>query len=531
MEAYFQVAKELAAQFEECTVTRIPREENTDADALAVITSKTDEDVRRVIPVEFIKKPSIRLRNLAARPTKKARGTQAEASNPEPAEPACSPPIVTTPPETAHPGNPSPETSRPELNKTTSTGTDTPSPPEAPESTDQDQDIASNPESTSPTDVTVHREIQQTHPETATTAPSKPDGPLPMKTSTSDPALSEIAHLEVEETARIPLLPTCPSKPATTTSTQPTEADGQPAQSDKEILTKGEAEEKEYGCDTPWMDQIRGYIADGELPKDKWAARKLRAQAARYVLLDGNVYKWRFSGPLLACVEEKKARQVMEEIHSGSCGNHSGGRALAIRIKRHGYFWPTMIQDCEKFSSHCEKCQRHAPMIHQPTELLSSITSPYPFMRWAMDIVGPLHPSRQKRYLLVLTDYFSKWVEAESYSSIKDRQVEKFIWKNIICRHGVPYGVVTDNGSQFISAKFDIFCDKWKIRLSKSTPQCPQGNGQAESTNKTLIEGLKKRLDEKKGRWADELEGILWSYRTTPRRATGETPFALVYGT
>ena len=76
-------------------------------------------------------------------------------------------------------------------------------------------------------------------------------------------------------------------------------------------------------------------------------------------------------------------------------------------------------------------------MIHQPTELLSSITSPYPFMRWAMDIVKPLHPSRQKRYLLVLTNYFSKWVEAESYSSIKDKQVEKFIWKNIICRSGL----------------------------------------------------------------------------------------------
>ncbi|KFK24358.1 hypothetical protein AALP_AAs56437U000100, partial [Arabis alpina] len=140
MEAYLQVAKELAAQFEECTVTRIPREENTDADALAVVASKTDEDVRRVIPVEFIKKPSIRLRNLAnvvtrsqaakhkaqgdltepvhlepakaSRPTKKARGTPAEPTNPEPAEPACSPPIVTNPPETAHPGNPSPVTAR-----------------------------------------------------------------------------------------------------------------------------------------------------------------------------------------------------------------------------------------------------------------------------------------------------------------------------------------------------------------------------------------------------------------------------------
>ncbi|KFK32352.1 hypothetical protein AALP_AA6G230500 [Arabis alpina] len=290
-------------------------------------------------------------------------------------------------------------------------------------------------------------------------------------------------------------------------------------------------EEPECGCDKPWMDQIRAYIISGKLPNSKWAAHKVQKQAARYVLLDNNIYRRGFSFPLLTCVEGQDAKQVMEEVHSGSCGNHSGGRALAIKIKRHGHFWPTIVNDCVKFSAKCERCQRHAPKIHQPTEKLSSVDSPYPFMRWAMDIVGPLHASKQKRFLLVLTDYFSKCVEAEAYASIKDAQVESFVWRNIICRHGIPFEIVTDNGSQFISNRFETFCAKWKIRLSKSTPRHPQGNGQAEAINKTILDGLKKRLDAKTGRWADELEGVLWSHRTTPRHATGETPFALVYGT
>ena len=126
-----------------------------------------------------------------------------------------------------------------------------------------------------------------------------------------------------------------------------------------------------------------------------------------------------------------------------------------------------MIKDCEKISKRCEKCQRHAPTIHQPAELLSSISSPYPFMRWSMDIIGPMHPSKQKKLVLVLTDYFSKWIEAESYASIKDAQVENFVWKHILCRHGIPYEIVTDNGSKFISTRFQGFCDKWGIRLSK----------------------------------------------------------------
>ncbi|XP_024007922.1 uncharacterized protein LOC112083931 [Eutrema salsugineum] len=119
---------------------------------------------------------------------------------------------------------------------------------------------------------------------------------------------------------------------------------------------------------------------------------------------------------------------------------------------------------------------------------------------------------------------------AESYAKIQAIDVKKFIWKNIICRHGLPYEIVTDNGPQFISDVFEDFCAKWKIRLSKSTPRYLQGNGQAEATNKTILDGIKKRLEAKKGLWADELDGVLRSHRTTPRRSTNKTPFSLSHG-
>ncbi|XP_013658791.1 uncharacterized protein LOC106363622 [Brassica napus] len=248
-------------------------------------------------------------------------------------------------------------------------------------------------------------------------------------------------------------------------------------------------DQSEYSCDSPWLEPIRAYIINGMLPTEKWAARKIKTQAARYVTVEGEIYKWRFSGPLMACAEGEKPRRVMEEVHSGSCGNHSGRRSFAVKIKRHGYYWPTMIKDYEKFARKCVKCQRHAPTINQPAEVLSSISSPYPFMRWSKDIVGPLHDSKQRRFLLVLTDFFSKWVEADAYASIKDVQVENFIWKNIITRHRVPYEIVTDNGSQFISTRFEAFCEKWKIRLTKLTPRYPQCNGQAKTTNKPSSTG------------------------------------------
>ena len=67
------------------------------------------------------------------------------------------------------------------------------------------------------------------------------------------------------------------------------------------------------------------------------------------------------------------------------------------------------------------------------SETLNPITSPWPFTQWGMDIVGPLPTTTvQKKFLLIATNYFSKWVEAEAYASIKDKDVTKFVWKNSV---------------------------------------------------------------------------------------------------
>ena len=135
-----------------------------------------------------------------------------------------------------------------------------------------------------------------------------------------------------------------------------------------------------------------------------------------------------------------------------------------------------------------------------------------------------------KRYLLVGTDYFTKWVKAELLANIRDVDAKKFIWKNIVTRFGVPRTLISDNGLQFDSKAFRRYCNELGIANRYSTPAYPQGNGQAEAINKVIVNGLKKRLDDAKGRWVEELPHVLWTYRTTPRRSTGETPFSMTYG-
>uniref|UniRef100_A0A2N9EKS9 Integrase catalytic domain-containing protein n=1 Tax=Fagus sylvatica TaxID=28930 RepID=A0A2N9EKS9_FAGSY len=148
-----------------------------------------------------------------------------------------------------------------------------------------------------------------------------------------------------------------------------------------------------------------------------------------------------------------------------------------------------------------------------------------------MDLVSPLpRATGNRRWLIVATDYFTKWVQAEPLANIRDKDSIKFFWKNIITRFGMPKTIISDNGMQFTSKPFMKYCSELGIRNIYSSPVYPQSNGQAEASNKTVLDGIKKRLEDAKGRWVEELSNVLWTFRTTPRRSTGETPFSLAYG-
>lgn len=171
-------------------------------------------------------------------------------------------------------------------------------------------------------------------------------------------------------------------------------------------------------------------------------------------------------------------------------------------------------------------------MIHQPLGELHYLTSPWPFAQWGLDIVEPFPKALGNVcYLITATDYFTKWVEARPLANIRDVDTKKFIWESIITRFGIPYSLISDNGTQFNSEAFKEYWKGFGIRNVYSSVGYPQANGQAEVTNKVIVDGLKKRLEQAKGRWVEELPAILWAYRTSPRRSTRESPFALAYRT
>ena len=280
------------------------------------------------------------------------------------------------------------------------------------------------------------------------------------------------------------------------------------------------------------MYPIWDYLIDGRLLDDPKEASKIRTGSAKFTNHKGSLYKRGFFTPILKCIAGKDANYVLKEVHEGVCGNHIGARTLAGKVLRQGYYWPTMLRDATDLVRKCRICQEHAKISHLPSEPLTSITSPWPFQQWGLDILGPLPIGKgQCKFITIAVDYFTKWAETEPLATITEQKIRNFMWRSIICRFGIPRALVSKNGKQFDNAKFRDFCAELGIKNYFSSPAHPQSNGQAEVTIRTLKATLKTKFEDLKSKWVEYLTEVLWAYRTTRKSTTQETPFTLAFGT
>jgi hypothetical protein len=139
-----------------------------------------------------------------------------------------------------------------------------------------------------------------------------------------------------------------------------------------------------------WARSVVKYLKNGQLPDDKREARKIKMQLVQYTLIGEILYRRGYTLTLLKCLSTTEAEYVLKEIHEGVCGSHSGGRMLAHKVVRAGYYWPMMNRELMEMVRRCDKCQRFAKLHTNPPAVLSSVSSPLPFDQWGVDIVGPM---------------------------------------------------------------------------------------------------------------------------------------------
>ncbi|XP_024025977.1 uncharacterized protein LOC112092912 [Morus notabilis] len=195
-----------------------------------------------------------------------------------------------------------------------------------------------------------------------------------------------------------------------------------------------------------WMMPLIQYLMDARLPDNKDEARRVRYRAARYLLYDSLLYRRGYSTPLQQCLDNTEAQKVLQEIHEGVCGNHTRGQSLALKVLRQGYYWPTLKKDAFQYARCYDKCQRYATIPRAPPENLTSILSPWPFAKWGVDLIGPLHVAPGGfKFAIIAVDYYMKWAEAKALTTTTEATCTKFMWDNIVCRFGVPQSIVSDN--------------------------------------------------------------------------------------
>ncbi|PRQ34476.1 putative ribonuclease H-like domain-containing protein [Rosa chinensis] len=166
-----------------------------------------------------------------------------------------------------------------------------------------------------------------------------------------------------------------------------------------------------FELDVPLGDW-RFYIIQHLLMKtDGGGSRKIRMLSSKFTIKNGELLR---KSPdddlLLRCLGSEDAQLVMAEVHEGICGAHQAGIKMRWLIRRHGCYWPTILKDCIEYARGCAPCQLHGSIQRVPAFPMNPIVKPWPFQGWAMDIIGQISPpsSKQHRWILVATDYFTK---------------------------------------------------------------------------------------------------------------------------
>uniref|UniRef100_A0A2N9EI75 Uncharacterized protein n=1 Tax=Fagus sylvatica TaxID=28930 RepID=A0A2N9EI75_FAGSY len=229
---------------------------------------------------------------------------------------------------------------------------------------------------------------------------------------------------------------------------------------------------------TDWRVPFLEYFLGGILPQTHKEVYRLKRLASRYFVEGGTLFRKGYHGEPLRCLSISESQMVMKEAHAGECGEHQGKKRFYQRLLTLGYYWPTMKKDTADFHR----------VFYQ---------------------VG----------------------EAVSLRKTTGAAVANFIREHIITHFGIPYKLISDNGTPFVNKDVRELLEHYRVKHRRSTPYYPQGNGQAKATNRMLLRILSKMVFDYGSNWNSHLVDVLCAYRSSPKTATGFTPFSLVYGT
>uniref|UniRef100_A0A8C2FFZ9 Gypsy retrotransposon integrase-like protein 1 n=1 Tax=Cyprinus carpio TaxID=7962 RepID=A0A8C2FFZ9_CYPCA len=221
---------------------------------------------------------------------------------------------------------------------------------------------------------------------------------------------------------------------------------------------------------------------------------------------------------------------VLNQLHSSVTGGHLGIQKLQEEV-RDRFYWPGWFADVRPWCRECVDCGSRKMHGKPPCAPMNPSVTSRPHERIALDILGPLpETSKKHRYILVASDYFSKWTEAFPLPNQEAQTVAGVLVGKWICRFGTPRSIHSDQGRNFESTLFKELCRLLDMSKTRSSPYHPQSNGLVERFNRTLLTMLSLFVDENQTNWDCLLPYVMMAYRSSVHTSTGFTPYKILFG-
>ena len=234
----------------------------------------------------------------------------------------------------------------------------------------------------------------------------------------------------------------------------------------------------------------------------------------------------------LVVIPRDSRNEILEHLHDSKVtGGHFAFAKTLDRIRQR-FWWPHMRKDVDLWIKGCKECAARSTAGRKRIGDLQPIVVGIRFAKVAADILGPITRVREtgNKYILVLTDYFTKYVVTVPLSTITAADVAKAFVEKWVLRFGAPDTLHTDQGTNFCSDLMTEVCNLLHVERTRTSPYHPQGNGQVERHNRVLADVLSKYCSENPRDWESILPYVEFVYNTTIHRSTGKTPFCLVFG-
>nr|GEV11641.1 reverse transcriptase domain-containing protein [Tanacetum cinerariifolium] len=228
---------------------------------------------------------------------------------------------------------------------------------------------------------------------------------------------------------------------------------------------------------TPWFVDIANYHVGNFIVKGMSSQQKKKffKDVKHYFWNDPYLFKICADQVIRRCVHSQEAVDILTAFHNRPTGGHHGANFIAKKVFDSAFYWPTIYRDAHNLVTRCDACQRQGKI------------------------------SQRNKYILVVVDNLSKWVEAKALPTNDARVVVKFL-KSLFCPFGTPRTIISDHGTHFCNDQFAKVMLKYEVTHRISIAYHPQTSGQVEVSNRGLKRILERTIGENRASWSDKLD-------------------------